>query len=160
MSDFQRNYEILESVFSKYGNASENLITILQKVQEIYGYLPKDVIYKVAERLGKTPARVMEVATFYSQFRLEPMGKYLIMICRGTACHVNKSEKVSATVSEYLEIKSGETTPNGLFSLESVACLGCCSLAPVMMINGEVYGRLTPEKAVSILKEISEREGA
>ncbi len=160
MSDFQRNYEILESVFSKYGNASENLITILQKVQEIYGYLPKDVIYKVAERLGKTPARVMEVATFYSQFRLEPVGKYLIMICRGTACHVNKSEKVSATVSEYLEIKSGETTPNGLFSLESVACLGCCSLAPVMMINGEVYGRLTPEKAVSILKEISEREGA
>lgn len=160
MSAFQSNLELLESVFLKYGNDSENLITILQKVQEIYGYLPKDVIYKVAERLGKTPAQIMGVATFYSQFRLEPRGKYIVMICLGTACHVNKSEKVFAAVSEYLGIKSGDTTPNGLFSLESVACLGCCSLAPVIMINGEVFGRLTPEKAVSILEEISEREGA
>ena len=102
----------------------------------------------------------MGVATFYSQFRLEPLGKYLIMVCQGTACHVNGSEKVSAAVSEYLGIESGKTTADGLFTLEKVACLGCCSLAPVIMINGEAFGNLTPEKAVDILAEIRKKEAA
>lgn len=102
----------------------------------------------------------MGVATFYSQFRLTPIGKYLIMACQGTACHVNGSERVSAAVSEYLGIESGETTEDGLFTLENVACLGCCSLAPVIMINGEAFGNLTPDKAISILKNLREKEGA
>lgn len=137
-----------------------SLIGILQKAQEIYGYLPKDVIYHVAGRLKTTPAEVMGVATFYSQFRLAAIGKYLIMSCQGTACHVNGSERVSAAISQYLGIQDGQTTEDGLFTLEHVACLGCCSLAPVIMVNGEAHGNLTPESAVAILREIQEKEGA
>lgn len=149
----------LAPVLEKYGDSASNLITILQKAQEIYGYLPKDVMYHIAERIGVTPADVVGVATFYSQFRLSPIGKYLIMSCQGTACHVNGSERVSAAIAEYLGIKSGETTDDGLFTLEDVACLGCCSLAPVIMINGEAYGNLTPDSAVAVLKEIRAKEG-
>ncbi len=153
-SDLTRINEVLD----EYEGVQGSLITVLQKAQDIYGYLPKDVMYRIAERLGVTPAEVIGVATFYSQFRLSPIGKYLIMSCQGTACHVNGSEKVCAAGSSYLGIKSGETTPDGLFTLESVACLGCCSLAPVMMINGEAYGSLTPESAVKVIKDIKSRE--
>ena len=156
----QSNFKPLEPVLTEYAAVPGSLITILQKAQEIYGYLPKDVIYHIAERVGTTPAEVLGVATFYSQFRLTPIGKYLIMACQGTACHVNGSERVSAAVSEYLGIESGETTEDGLFTLENVACLGCCSLAPVIMINGEAFGNLTPDKAISILKNLREKEGA
>lgn len=150
----------LDGVLKESPHTPESLIAVLQKAQEIYGYLPRDVMYYVAEQLGTTPAEVMGVATFYAQFRLTPIGKYLIMSCQGTACHVNGSERVSAAVSRYLGIESGETTADGLFTLEHVACLGCCSLAPVIMINGEAYGSLTPESAIAILKEIREKEGA
>ena len=150
---------LLESVLETYGGVSSNLITILQKAQEIYGYLPKDVMYYIAENVGITPAEVMGVATFYSQFRLTPIGKYLIRSCQGTACHVNGSERVSAAISEYLGIGNGETTEDGLFTLEEVACLGCCSLAPVIMINGEAYGNLTPDSAVEVIKNIQKEEG-
>lgn len=153
------DFRLLEPVLAKYGDSSSNLITILQKAQDIYGYLPKDVMYYIAEKIGVTPADIVGVATFYSQFRLTPIGKYLIMSCQGTACHVNGSERVSAAISEYLGIGNGETTEDGLFTLENVACLGCCSLAPVIMINGEAYGNLTPDSAVSVLKEIREKEG-
>ena len=150
---------LLEDVLKEYAGSSSNLITILQKAQNIYGYLPKDVMYCIAEKVGITPADVMGVATFYSQFRLTPIGKYLIMSCQGTACHVNGSERVTAALSEYLGIGNGETTADGLFTLENVACLGCCSLAPVIMINGEAYGNLTPDSAVAVLKEIQAKEG-
>ena len=156
----QSNFKPLEPVLTEYAKIPGSLITILQKAQEIYGYLPKDVIYHIAEKVGTTPAEVMGVATFYSQFRLAPIGKYLIMACQGTACHVNGSERVVAAVSEYLGIESGKTTEDGIFTLENVACLGCCSLAPVIMINGEAFGNLTPEKAVSILKNLREKEEA
>ena len=160
MDALQSNLKLLEPVLCEFASEKGSLITILQKAQEIYGYLPKDVIYYIAEKTGNTPAEVLGVATFYSQFRLEPLGKYLVMVCQGTACHVNGSEKVAAAVSEYLGIESGKTTADGLFTLEKVACLGCCSLAPVIMINGEAFGNLNEEKAVSILKNIREREGA
>lgn len=160
MSEYKSDLTKLEKVFEEYESNPENLITILQKAQEIYGYLPKDVMYKIGEKLKVSPAKVIGVATFYSQFRLEPMGKYLIMICQGTACHVSGSEKLASAVSDYLGIESGKTTSDGVFTLQKVACLGCCSLAPVMMINGEAYGRLTPEKAISILSEIRKKEAA
>ncbi len=150
---------LLEDILNKYADSSSNLITILQNAQNIYGYLPKDVMYCIAERVGVSPADVMGVATFYSQFRLSPIGKYLIMSCQGTACHVNGSERITAAISEYLGIGNGETTEDGLFTLENVACLGCCSLAPVIMINGEAYGNLTPDSAVEVLKNIQEKEG-
>ena len=150
---------LLDDILNKYADSSSNLITILQNAQNIYGYLPKDVMYCIAERVGVSPADVMGVATFYSQFRLSPIGKYLIMSCQGTACHVNGSERISSAISEYLGIGNGETTEDGLFTLENVAWLGCCSLAPVIMINGEAYGNLTPDSAVAVIKSIQEKEG-
>ena len=150
----------LEPVLTEYADIPGSLITILQHAQEIYGYLPADVIYHIAEKTGNTPAKVMGVATFYTQFRFQPVGKYLIMLCDGTACHVNGSAKIAETLREYLQIENGGTTADGLFTLSIVACLGCCSLSPVMMINEDTYGSLTPEKAVSILKGIREKEAA
>ena len=151
---------LLNDILSETAGVSGSLITVLQRAQEIYGYLPRDVIYHVADALDVKPAEVMGVATFYSQFRLSPIGKYLIMSCQGTACHVNGSKRVSEAVSEYLGIKHGETTEDGLFTLENVACLGCCSLAPVIMINGEAYGNLTPQSAIKVLEEIKAKEMA
>lgn len=152
-SDLSRIAPILE----EYKNSSGNLITILQKAQEIYGYLPTDVIYKIAEETGSTPAKVMGVATFYTQFRLQPVGKYLIMLCKGTACHVNGAERIEKAICEELQIKDGETTADGIFTLKNVACLGCCSLSPVMMVGDETYGSLTPEKAIKILNDLRKR---
>ncbi|MGL4791331.1 MAG: NAD(P)H-dependent oxidoreductase subunit E, partial [Anaerotignaceae bacterium] len=107
---------------------------------------------------GNKPAKVLGVATFYAQFRMEPIGKYLIMLCQGTACHVNGSSSIETAICEELNIKEGETTADGLFTLNNVACLGCCSLSPVMMINGETYGTLTPEKAKEIVASIRDEE--
>ena len=149
---------LLDGVLNEYAATSGSMITILQKTQEIYGYLPMDAIYKISERTGQTPAKIMGCATFYAQFRLKPIGKYLIYLCKGTACHVNSSDLIGATILEELGIRDGETTEDGLFTLEHVACLGCCSLSPVMMINGETYGSLTPQKTVKILNEYRERE--
>lgn len=145
---------LIDGVLEEYASVEGSLITILQHTQEIYGYLPTDVIYYIAERTGLTPAKVIGVATFYSQFRLRPVGKYLIMLCQGTACHVNGSEKIEQAIVEELGITDGETTGDGLFTLKNVACLGCCSLSPVMMINDETYGRLTPEKTKEILRNL------
>lgn len=149
---------LLKDVLDKYASIDGSLITILQHAQDIYGYLPTDVLYHIAERIGSTPAKVMGVATFYSQFRLQPVGKYLIMLCQGTACHVNGSEKIEKAIKEELGISDGETTSDGLFTLKNVACLGCCSLSPVMMINDETYGRLTPDKTKDILRSLREKE--
>ncbi|QSQ09323.1 NADP-reducing hydrogenase subunit HndA [Koleobacter methoxysyntrophicus] len=149
---------LLDPVLNKYKGVPGSLITILQRAQEIYGYLPREVIRHIAREVGVKPAKVFGVATFYTQFRLSPIGKYLIMLCQGTACHVNGSERIESALCEELKIKEGETTEDGVFTLQNVACLGCCSLAPVMMINGETYGKLTPDKARSIIREIYERE--
>ncbi len=151
---------LLEPVLQTYADTKGSLITILQQAQEIYGYLPTDVMYHIASRTGSTPAKVLGVATFYTQFRFTPVGKYLILLCDGTACHVNGSARIAEAISEHLSIQSGETSADGLFSLNIVACLGCCSLSPVMMINEDTYGSLTPAKAVEILKEIQAKEAA
>ena len=142
----------------KYASVPGSLITILQKAQDIYGYLPLDVMYYIGEKTGNSPAKVMGVATFYTQFRTTPVGKNLIMLCQGTACHVNGAERILKAICEELNIQDGGTTEDGLFSLKTVACLGCCSLSPVMMINEDTYGSLTPEKTVAILREIREKE--
>ena len=112
----------------------------------------------MAQRTGNSPAKVMGVATFYSYFRLQPMGTYQIMLCDGTACHVNGSERIRTAITQELGIHNGETTEDGMFTLNEVACLGCCSLAPVMMINGDTYGNLTPEKTIKILRQLRQRE--
>lgn len=154
----QSDLSLLKNVLDKYKDVPGSLITVLQKAQEIYGYLPTDVIYHIAAVMGTTPAEVMGVATFYTQFRLKPVGKYLIMLCQGTACHVNGSERIESAICKRLGIADGDTTSDGMFSLKNVACLGCCSLSPVMMINGETYGSLTPQKAVEIIDSLYAKE--
>ncbi|MBQ9946037.1 MAG: NADH-quinone oxidoreductase subunit NuoE [Clostridia bacterium] len=151
---------LLNDIFAKMAENGDNLITVLQKAQEIYGYLPTDVLYEIAEKTGASPAKVIGVATFYTQFRLKKVGKYLILLCKGTACHVNGADGIEKAICEELKIKDGDTTEDGLFSLKTVACLGCCSLSPVMMINEETYGSLTPARTVEILREIRRREEA
>ena len=148
----------IEGVLDELAKVKGSLITILQKTQDIYGYLPKDAIIYISERTGIAESEIMGVATFYTQFRLTPVGKSLIMLCQGTACHVNSSELILQTIKDELGIEDGETTEDGLFSLKCVACLGCCSLSPVMMINESTYGSLTPEKTKKILKELREAE--
>ena len=150
---------LLKDVLDHYADVKGSLITILQKTQEIYGYIPTDAVYHIAERTGLTPAKIMGVATFYSQFRFQAVGKYLIMICKGTACYVNGANAVADAVMEELGIGDNETTADCLFSLSLVSCLGCCSLAPVMMINEDTYGSLTPDKVVKILRDIKAKEG-
>ena len=145
---------LLEPTLQTYAAVPGSLITILQKTQELYGYIPTDAVYHIAERTGETPAKIMGVATFYSQFRFHPVGKYLIMLCKGTACYVNGANAIAEAVSEELGIHDNETTEDGLFSLSLVSCLGCCSLAPVMMINDKTYGSLTPDKVKKILREL------
>ncbi len=149
---------LLKDILDTASENNDNLITILQKAQDIYGYLPTDVLYEIAEKTGTSPAKVMGVATFYTQFRLKKVGKYLILLCKGTACHVNGADSIEKAICEELKIKDGDTTEDGLFSLKTVACLGCCSLSPVMMINEETYGSLTPAKTVEILRELKGRE--
>ena len=144
---------LLEPVLDTYRSTPGSLITVLQKAQGIYGYLPEDVLRHIAETLGIPTARVFGVATFYTQFRFQPVGKYFIELCKGTACHVNGADTIERTIREELGIGDGETTADGLFSLKCVACLGCCSLSPVMMVNGETFGSLTPAKVRDILAE-------
>lgn len=145
---------LLESVFAEFADDPNALVAILQRAQELYGYLPTDVIYAIAERRRLSPAKVLGVATFYSQFRFKPVGKYLILLCKGTACHVNGADAVESAIADELGLADGGTTDDGLFSLKTVACLGCCSLSPVMMINETVYGSLTPEKTREIIRQL------
>ena len=154
------DFKVLEGILQSFDYKKSYLIAMLQKVQGIYKYLPEEAMTYIGEHIdGLSPATVFGVATFYAQFRLTPIGKYLIMSCQGTACHVNGSERVSAAITAHLGIENGQTTEDGLFTLEHVACLGCCSLAPVIMINGEAYGNLTPDSVVAVLDEIRRKEG-
>ena len=146
---------LLHDTIEKYKDVQGSLITILQKAQDIFGYLPIEGINYISEATGIKPAKILGVATFYTQFRFNPVGKNIILLCQGTACHVNGSEKIYDAICTELSIKNGQTTDDGLFTINNVACLGCCSLSPVMMINGETFGSLTPEKAVKVLKEIA-----
>ncbi|MDR2087881.1 MAG: NADH-quinone oxidoreductase subunit NuoE [Clostridiales Family XIII bacterium] len=158
----EADFTALAPVLEKYGGVKGSLITILQKTQDIYGYLSIDAIHYIAAKTGIGPAKIYGVATFYTQFRLKPIGKNLIMLCKGTACHVNGADLIEEAVSEHLGIGDGETTPDGVFTLNNVACLGCCSLAPVMMVKSadgeETFGNLTKDGVKAILKEIGDRE--
>ncbi|HAE62199.1 MAG TPA: NADH-quinone oxidoreductase subunit NuoE [Eubacteriaceae bacterium] len=152
--DIQVDLAELDKILAKYKDVRGSLITILQKAQDEYGYLSLPMLDYIAEATKVKSAKVYGVATFYTQFRLEPVGENLIMLCQGTACHVNGAKMIEEAIVEELGVEEGATTPDGLFTLNNVACLGCCSLSPVMMINGETYGNLTPQKTKEILKQI------
>lgn len=143
----------LQMAFEKYKNTKGALIPLLQEVQEIYGYLPKEVMQTVSKEMGIPLSKIFGVATFYAQFHLKPRGRNIIRMCQGTACHVRGSAKVFDAISKELDIDKNETTGDLRYTLETVACLGACGLAPVMMVNDDTHGRLTPQKAVEILKQ-------
>ncbi|MGC9374414.1 MAG: NADH-quinone oxidoreductase subunit NuoE [Bacteroidales bacterium] len=158
VNELSVDLSLLDPLLEKYKKKKGSLIPILQGTQNIYGYLPKKAFLKIAEVTGAELSEMYGVATFYTQFRLNPVGKHIIKVCHGTACHVQNATAISEALEDALGIKDGETTDDNLFTLESVACLGCCSLAPVMMIDGETYGKLTGSHAVKIVKEIKIKE--
>ena len=143
----------LKALIAKYKDEKGALMPVMQGAQGIYGYLPIEVQEMIADGLDVPLQTVYGVATFYSQFALNPKGKYKIGVCMGTACYVKNSAKVLDKIKENLGIGMKETTADGLFSIEDTRCLGCCGLAPVMMINDDVYGRLVPEAVDGILEK-------
>lgn len=147
---------ILE-VLNQYNKDKNNLISILQGVQKLFGFLPRNVIYFLSEQLKMSTALIYGVATFYMQFRFSEIGKYLIVCCDGTACHVKGSTLILHFIESFLGIKNGETTKDKLYTLESVACLGCCAISPVCIINGETYGNLTTNKIKRILTKLEKK---
>jgi NADH-quinone oxidoreductase subunit E len=147
--------ETIDRVLSAYKTAERSdLIPILQDIQDTIGYVHKNAVHKIGLKLDIPPSKIFGVLTFYNQFRTEPPGKYHIMVCRGTACHVKGSEKILKTIQNTLKIEPGQTTSDGLFSLEVVACVGACGLSPVINISGEFYARVTPESVREILKTL------
>ena len=148
----------IDYILEKYINPEESLIAILQDVQGLLGYISEDAVKYITGKTGIASSRIMGVASFYAGFRLKPVGKYRIMVCMGTACHVNGSQRIGDTVKRVLGIDEGDVTEDGLFSWEEVACLGCCSISPAMMINDTAYGNLTQDKVVSIIEKIREEE--
>ena len=147
--------ERVQAILSAYERNRAYLIPILQRVQSELGYLPEDAMLKIAEYLGVPEGQVFGVASFYAQFRFTPMGRNRIMVCRGTACHVRGAPRILDEVKQVLGIEEGGTTPDLEYTLETVACIGCCALSPCMMINKEVYAKLTPTKVREVFAERS-----
>ena len=148
-----------EEIIRSYDYDPSNLIAILQDIQAEYKYLSEESLTTVAEELGISTAKVYSVATFYENFSLEAKGKHIIKVCAGTACHVRKSGPIYDAVREYLGLTGKKkTSADGEFTLETVACLGACGLAPVMTIDGEVHSKMTPEAALALLEDIRKKE--
>lgn len=155
----QEQEQKLLEVIEKNKDLPGALLPVLHEAQEIYGYLPIEVQQMVADGLNISLSEVYGVATFYTRFSLTPKGKHQISVCLGTACYVKGSDKVLEEVEKMLGIKSGECTPDGLFSIDSCRCVGACGLAPVMMIDEEVYGKLTPAEVHKIIANYMAKEG-
>ena len=143
---------VIDAITHKHNVQPGAVIPTLQEIQDTYGYVPPVAIERIAENMGIPASELYGIVTFYSQFRLEPIGKNLIKVCHGTACHLGGAEMIAEALALAVGAKEGETSQDRLFTVERVACLGCCSLAPCIMLNNEVHGRLTPitiEKVVS-----------
>jgi NADH-quinone oxidoreductase subunit E len=146
--------KLLDPLIEKYKGKKGNMIPLLQGAQEIYGYIPREAFEKISAETGLPLSDMFGVATFYAQFRLKPVGRHIIKVCHGTACHVQNAKEITEALEETLGVRDGETTEDRFYTLESVACLGCCSLAPVMMIGEQTYGKLTGNEATKIVKTI------
>ena len=154
-ADFSAKFDRVCQVLDKYQRQPHKLIAILQEIQEEYAYLPEDIMIYISTALGVSPSSVYGVATFYSHFTLEPKGKYVIKVCDGTACHVRKSQTIIDTLERELGLSAKKKTSDDmLFTLETVACLGTCGLAPVVVVNDEVRGAMTKEKTLALLTRI------
>lgn len=153
--------EDIEMQLAEYGTERRYLIPILQMIQERHHYLPADAIQMVGRHMGISPSEVYGVATFYNQFRFHPPGRHPIKVCLGTACHVKGGDIILENFERKLEIKDGETTPDREFSIERVACVGCCALAPVTVVNETVHGNMAPSKVEGLILRIAlEKEKA
>lgn len=156
-----RRFQAVCEILDRYRHDASKLIPVLQAVQEEYRYLPEEVLTFVATALDVPPAHVYGVASFYAHFTLEPKGKYVVRLCDGTACHVRNSIPILEALRKRLNLsEERKTTPDMLFTVETVSCLGACGLAPVMVINEQVYGQMTPDKAVALIDEIAAQEVA
>ena len=157
MSEHALEEQFIE-LLEHYRGERGALVPLLQGAQAIFGWLPKDVMARVAEAAGEPLSKALGVATFYSQFRLKPHAKHTVRCCHGTACHVSGAPLITQEIERYLGVKPGENTEDMLFTLEEVHCVGACGMAPVVMINDRAHGKLTPEKGVAVVKEFREAE--
>ncbi|HDY87453.1 hypothetical protein LCGC14_1375480 [marine sediment metagenome] len=158
MSKLNVDIKPVRDIISKFGDGQDsNLIAILQQSQDAYGYLPKTALKEISRLTDIPLTRIFGVVTFYSQFALIPRGKHAIKVCSGTACHVKGADDVKQKMKDILNVGEGETTPDYQFTLETVACIGTCFLAPVMMIDERYFGKLTADKASDIVKKYSEK---
>ena len=152
------SFTVIDAIAHKHNVQPGAVIPALQEIQDAYGYIPPVAIERIAEHIGVPASEIYGIVTFYSQFRLEPVGENLIKVCHGTACHLSGAERIAQTLAQATGAEEGETSQNGKFTVERVACLGCCSLAPCIMVNNEVRGRLTPESVNKIVSEVQEAE--
>lgn len=162
LGDFVKDprYTDLDKVLDEYRNTTGKIIPVLQKTQEIFGYIPEDAIRLISCELKIPSSEIYGVATFYGQFHMQLRGKNIIRVCTGTACHVRGAGKIIEAIIKSLGLSNGKTTTEDLmFTLEPVACLGACGMAPVIMINDDAYGRLTPEEVPAILARYIEKDG-
>ncbi len=147
----EQNFEQMDTILSKYQGVKGALIPVLQEAQSAYGYLPKEVLRYIGKKMDIPVSQIYGVVTFYSQFHLNPRGKNIIRVCQGTACHVRGAKAILTALEDSLKVTAGNTTPDLKFTLETVACIGACGLAPVLMINDDTHGRLTPEAIPQLL---------
>ena len=151
----------IEAIFEKYPRgARDALIPLMQDVQEAYGYLPREAVVQIGRYLNVPVSKIYGVATFYNQFRFQPAGRFHIQVCRGTACHVKGSAAILDKLIRVLKIEPGQTTRDGLFSLEVVACVGACGLSPVICVNGEFHARVTPDSVEEIIDSYRRKAAA
>lgn len=150
-SKINQEYAHIDTILKKYADVRGALIPVLQEVQALYNYLPEDALEYVADRMQTPIAEIYGVVTFYSQFHLNPRGRNIIRVCQGTACHVRGGKTILQALEKQLGVKAGHTTADLRFTLETVACIGACGLAPVMQVNDDTHGRLTTDRLAAIL---------
>jgi NADH-quinone oxidoreductase subunit E len=148
----------IDAIVHKHNVEPGAVIPVLQEIQEAYGHVPPIAIQRVAEHMNIPASEIYGIVTFYAQFRLQPLGKNLVRVCHGTACHLGGAEMVAEALAQTTGAKEGETSSDDLFTVERVACLGCCSLAPCIMVNNETHGRLTPESVDKLVAEMRKQE--
>ncbi len=155
--DQEKIKEVVEHVVNRWQGKADALIMMLHEIQNKFGYVPRDVSLYLSQKTGIPLAQIYEVITFYHLFKTKPPGKHKISVCMGTACYLKGAPQIVEKLKEILEVEEGESTPDGLFQFETVRCLGCCGLAPVVMIDDKVYGKVRPDKIVDILAEYTKK---
>ncbi len=152
--------EQIDQICEEFGNREGSVVQVLQIIQEKYGYVPAEVLERVGDDLGIPHSKMFGVLTFYSQFYQEPRGKFILKVCVGTACHVRGAELLVDKIKENLHIEAGENTEDMMFTLEPVACLGSCALAPMAMVNGNSFGKLSPDRMLEMIHQFQEEEAS